>query len=361
MSTVTDFWTSSRISTTRRCLRLAHYRYALGMGEPSSDTARFGTVGHSALEVGLLNYDADDRLDLSIAACDGLPDRYEAARLRASVAGYWVRWGSARWQVLAVEVQFRYLLGDVEMRGKIDGIVRDLDDGRVYVVEHKFTSMDASPGSAYWERLTIDTQVSIYTDGAAMLGYDIAGVIYDVIAKPGHKPAMATPEDLRRYTAEKRTTGKGCKACGGRAGGKLGPARGTGADCLPCNGSGWIEEPKHEPSRLYAGLRDTDENPAAFEARVVDAIAASPDTYYRRGVIVRLDDELPLMRGDILDTIKLARLASVLGMAPRNPDACAKFGTLCAFFGVCAGRDDINDAIRFPRGKAHSELAAPNP
>jgi hypothetical protein len=78
-------------------------------------------------------------------------------------------------------------------------------------------------------------------------------------------------------------------------------------------------------------------------------------------VVVRLDDELPKMRADILDTIKLARVAALFDIHPRNPDACAKFGSLCGFFDACAGRADIHDLARFPRGRAHPELAATNP
>jgi hypothetical protein len=365
---VTDLWTSSRLSATRRCLRLGHYRYGLGIGEPTSDTARFGSVGHEAIEAGLLAYTADpeERMELALARCDALGDPYERARCRASVIGYWTRYGDEPWEILAVEEQFRFLLGDVEIGGKIDGLIRK-SDGSVWVVEHKFTSLDTSPGAVYWERLTIDTQVSIYVDGAAFLGHgEIAGVIYDVIDKPRHEPAMATPEDKRRFTVEKRTAGKGCRYCGGVPGGKKKePIQGTGRapgdlPCPMCDGSGWEVAPKHEPSRLYAGQRDTDETPDEFEARVLTAIAAAPDDFYRRAEIVRLEDELPKLRADILDTVKLARVADLFDIHPRNPDGCAKFGarSLCGFFDACARGADIHDLIRFPRGTAHPELAA---
>ena len=139
--------------------------------------------------------------------------------------------------------------------------------------------------------------------------------------------------------------------------------RGTGVlderPCVACGGSGWREAPKSEPARLYANQRDTDESVEAFEARIVAAIAEAPDSYYRRGVIVRLEHELPLMRADILDTIKLAKLATLLELHPRSPSACAKFGTLCAFFDACSGRVSIDDTARFPRARPHAELAAP--
>lgn len=365
-----DIWTSSRLAAFLRCPRLHDNRYWRGIGEPSSDVARFGTVGHESVEAGLRWYDAapEKRLHHALAACDALAG-YERARLRAVIIGYWARWGGEDWDVLAVEVEFAYWLDDVKMRGKIDAIVRRRSTGEVFVVEHKFTKQDTSEGSTYWERLTIDTQVSIYTDGAAVLGYDVAGVIYDAIDKPGHKPALATPAADRKYTVEKNTAGKGCKACGGRAGGKGGPVRGTGTlstpdgeddtgiKCAACDGSGWIEEPRYEPSRLYANQRDTDESPDDFETRILAAIEAAPDSFYTRATIVRLENELPKMRGNILDTVKLARLAHVVGIAPMNTGSCDKFGTLCSFFDLCAGRSDIEDTIRWPRQRPHQELA----
>lgn len=355
-----NLWTSSRLSATRRCLRLAHNRFGLGLGEPQSEVARFGTVGHAAIEAGLLAYGQPEpwRLRVALDACDALGDAYERARVRAAIVGYWLRWGGEPWEILAVEQEFRFMLGEYEIGGKIDALVRE-PNGSTWVLEHKFTAQDASPGAVYWERLTIDTQVSIYVDGAAFLGHgEIAGVIYDVINKPLHKPALATPADKR-----KTTIGKGCQLCGGKARGVQGSGL-RGADptqpCAGCQGTGWRIG---EGPQLYAGQRDADEHANAFEARILEAIAKAPDDFYRRGKVVRLVDELPKMRADILDTIKLARVADLFDIHPRNSDACAKFGarSLCGFFDACTGRADINDPIRFPRGTAHPELAATHP
>jgi hypothetical protein len=46
----------------------------------------------------------------------------------------------------------------------------------------------------------MDGQVSTYFDGAASLGLDVAGCIYDVIGKPGIRPLQATPVEARKYT-----------------------------------------------------------------------------------------------------------------------------------------------------------------
>jgi len=56
-----------------------------------------------------------------------------------------------------------------------------------------------------------------------------------------------------------------------------------------------------------------------------------------------------------VQTVDLIRYAAKTNQHPRNPDACAKFGRLCGFFGVCSGSADLDS---FPRGPAHRELAA---
>jgi hypothetical protein len=71
--------------------------------------------------------------------------------------------------------------------------------------------------------------------------------------------------------------------------------------------------------------------------------------------VVRLDDELPRMRTDLLDTIRMERVAASFEVAPRNPDACARFGALCPMFALCSGRANLSD---FTRGDVHPELAA---
>lgn len=382
----TALYTSSRLRVIRECLRKHHLRYIEQLEMPANDVMRFGTVGHAALEAwyrvwqdaptaadfyGLEQHEieilqderADSlaaRLSAALAVLAGADlSPFDLAKLRVLVTAYHHRWGALDWEVLAVEQEFRYYLGERHLGGKIDAIIRDRADRRVYIVEHKFTGADASLGAPYWERLAIDTQVSIYIDGAAMLGYDVAGCIYDVIKRPAHEAKLATPEDKREYTK-----GKGCKRCGGSA--KPGAIeKGHGryevvfasevkhVPCDECDGTGWKKNAAGVPEapRLHANQRDTDEPIEEFEARVVEAIAENPDAFLLRGPVVRLEHELPLMRQDILDDIDRAES----GLTPRNGDACARGNTMCSFFGLCSGAANIDD---FPRGRVHPELNA---
>lgn len=375
-----QLYTSSRLRVIRECLRKYHLRYIEGLQTQPTEVMRFGTVGHQALEAWYRAWmdapSADDARDDAGATAlrhDCLSSRLPAAiavidtadvspwdkiKLRILVVAYHERWGACDWEILAVEQEFDYWLGDKHIAGKVDAIIRDRHDQRVYVLEHKFSGSETSLGGPYWERLTIDTQVSIYIDGAAMLGHDVSGCIYDVIKRPAHEPKLATPIERREYTK-----GKGCKRCGGSA--KPGAVeRGRGnyevvfasevkiVPCDECDGTGWKKNAAGVPEapRLHANQSDTDETAEAFETRLVEAIAEAPDAFLMRGTVVRLDDELPALRQDILDDIAVAET----GLRQRNPDACARFGAMCGYWSLCSGTATIDD---FSRGPAHPELA----
>ena len=214
--------------------------------------------------------------------------------------------------------------------------------------------MDATPGSEYWRRLRIDGQISMYYEGASVLGHDVAGCIYDVIVRPTLRPYKATPLDKRKLTK-----GKGCKACGGSAGGKRGVVRGSGVRldgiemCPDCEGTGWKEAP-----RLPANQRENDETADEYRLRVLEAIAADPDHYFVRGTVVRLDDEMVDHRFDVWNTAKHMRAVQLSGRTVRNPDACVSFNRTCEYFEVCCGEQSLDDESAFIRGESsHPELS----
>jgi hypothetical protein len=325
----------------------------------------FGTAMHAVLEAWYLAWQTgEDRLAAAFAAADEVDvNDTDRARLRVLAAAYDARWGACDWEVMAVEVEFRYWLGDIQIGGKIDALIRERSTGNVFVVEHKTSTADTSPGAPYWDRLAIDTQISIYVDGAAFgLDYEISGCVYDVIKRPQHEILLATPEDKRKYTK-----GKGCKACGGSAKpGEIEKGRGyktvtfvtvEHVPCDECAGTGWKKDKDGVPEapRLHADQRDRDETVEEYTDRIANEIADRVDDYLARSVVVRLDTELPRMRQELIDTIEAMRALDARGLTPPNHDACVRGRDMCAFFQVCAGRADINE---FPRGAAHSELVS---
>jgi hypothetical protein len=366
---VSELYTASRLRVFRECARKQFYKYVLRIVTSSTPAMHFGTDTHSALEAWYRAWQrGEDRLAAALAVIENLETTdVDRIRLRVLVTAYDARWSAEDWEVLAVEEQFRYFLGDVEIGGKIDALIRERSTSKVYVVEHKTSTADTSPGSLYWDRLCIDTQVSIYIDGAAAgLGYEIAGCVYDVLKRPLHEPKLATPEESRKYTL-----GKGCKKCGGSAGGKQGIVRGKGTivvtfvttevtECDECDGTGWKKDADGHPQepRLHSNQRDKDETLDEFQSRLVSEVAERIDDFLARSIVVRVGDELPRMRQDLLDTIAAMQALDERGLAPPNHDACVRGREACAFFAACAGRASIDDEHLFPRGVAHPELAA---
>lgn len=319
-----ELLTASRLRAARACLRLDHLRYREGweaVADENENTA-FGSLMHAALEVWWRDGGKiDTSLPLALAAIDAAScDEFDRAKAKALMLGYDARWSGRSISVLHVEAEFRSRLQNpdtgaasrtFDVAGKVDAIV--ITGGKLFVVEHKTSSEDITPGSDYWARLNMDSQVSIYYDGASeIVGKRVEGVLYDVIGKRKLRPFKATPEDQRKFTKD---------------------------------------------GRLYANQRDADETPAEYERRLVEAIAAEPDRYYGRGTIVRLEKEMNEARADLWQIAQVMRSSAALGMYPRNPDACVRFGRTCEFFGVCTGQASLDDPSKFRRrDRLHSEL-----
>ncbi len=313
---MTALLTNSRAKAARQCARFHHHKYVEGWrwlgGQEDLD---FGTLIHKALEAWWSQSPGSpDRLTrarLTLLCQDGV-DPFVMARARAMIVGYDARWRAADLVGLAVEARFETALINPDtgsesktwrLAGKLDLIAADID-GRRWIVEHKTSSESLEPGGTYWRRLRMDTQVSTYFDGALALGHDVAGCIYDVLAKPAQRPLKATPLEARKY-------------------------RKDGA--------------------LYAAQRDTDETVEEYEARVMEAIAAEPDAHFVRIEVPRLESELHEARVDRWQQAVRMREDERLGRAPRNPDSCMRGNKACEFFDVCAGVATLEDNAAFER------------
>lgn len=293
--------TASRLKDARACARLHHLKFELGYRSAlTADTLRFGTLVHLGLEAWWRA--TGNRLEAALAAIAGEEaDPFEAARARVMLRGYDARWGGEEYEVLGVELGFETDLVNPStgvasrtwrLAGKVDCLVRETRTGRVLLVEHKTSGEDITPGGEYWRRLRMDSQVSIYYEGAASLGHEVDGCVYDVLGKPRHKPLKATPEEARKRT---------------------------------------------KAGALYAGQRLTDETVEEFEARLTEAVAEAPGTYFARGEVVRLEMDMKDALHDVWQIAQGIRAAELAHRAPRNPDACTRYGRTCEFFEVCSG------------------------
>lgn len=315
--------TNSELKEHRACPRAWRYRYGmLRRSRTDREALRFGTLFHAGLEAWWRAEDWRSILDEV--------DPFEAAKVEALLTGYCARWEGQPYEVLGVEVEFRAPLVNpetgaasktFELGGKLDALIR-IHEGPhegVWIVEHKTSSEDIGPGSPYWRRLRLDSQISTYMVGARALGHEPRGVLYDVIGKPGLIPLKATPLDKRKYTKP------------------------TKADPV---------------SRLYAGQRESDETPDEYLDRILADIAKDPNAYYQRGFVVRSEDEEREAAHDAWTTAGLMRDAKRLAVYPRNPDACVRYGATCAYFDVCTGVASIHDETRYRSAeRAHEELS----
>lgn len=375
--------TNSRVAAYRRCPRYHRIKYVDKLVPVSNLSPKrdWGTVFHAALE----HYHRENASDLGVTLGLGAIeqsqlDPYAKSASFAVFIGYVTRWGDAdRANVcIHVEKQFVSALTNpdssaesrlFQLAGKMDALSWNADDQREWIIEHKTTSANIEPGSIYWERTRIDSQISTYVDGAATLGHDVAGVIYDAIKRPGHEPKMATPVELRKYTI-----GMGCKICGGGKG-KAGSGTVAESHCNVCDGTGWKKlfeklpddwpgaVPAHigyDSPRLHAVQRENDETPEEFALRIADEIAKDPSVYYQRQAVVRFDGEMTNARRDLWQVVQAMRASERTGTDYRNPDACTAYHSVCEYMPLCTGAASPDDPTRYVRlESAHSELVLP--
>ena len=294
------------------------FRYELGyVSIERAHSLRFGSAVHVGLEKLWTNgWDAESAIT---AALQSTSDPFDAARIEIALLGYHTRWKDEPLELVCAEKEFRNTLVNPdtgapsktwEQAGKLDVLVRD-QLSLIWIMEHKTSSEDVSTGSQYWEKLRLDSQVSNYFVGARSLGYEPAGVIYDVLKKPSIRPAKATPIESRKYT---------------------------------------------KAGALYANQRDTDETPEEFRARLLEDVAAKPAEYYSRGEVARLESEEFESARDNWHWAKLIRESQLSNRWPRNPEACERYHRMCEFWPVCTKTASIDDPTRFSIEKTHQEL-----
>jgi hypothetical protein len=323
---IMDLLTTSRARAYQACPRLHQHQYELGYRPATeAETLRFGSLFHEGQAAWWLT--ESGRLEAAIAAIEShASDPFDMVKARELMRGYDARWGEEPYTVLAVEVEFSTDLRNPEtgaasrtfrLAGKLDALALDAI-GRPLIVEHKTTSEDIADGSEYWRRLQLDPQVSTYYEGARALGHEPAGCLYDVVHKPTIRPYQATPFDARKYT----------------------------------------KATKDKPAALYANQHETDEQPEDFAARLREHIIENVDRYYRRGIVVRLEEDERDAAFDRWQTAAAIREARRAGRWPRNPDACSRYGRTCTFFPVCTRTASLDDPLHYRKvERTHEELA----
>lgn len=372
-SAVLELLTESRGQVARRCLREEHLRYVEGIVPASTaDVLRFGTLWHHGQEAWWRAVGAGRADEAIVDAIGALQDHateetdaYELARAEVMMEGYDARWRGEQLEVIAVEAEFRAPLLNPETgaasrtfqrAGKVDVIVRDAT-GRVFIVEHKSSSEDIGQGSSFWARLRMGGQAAGYIRGAESLGHQIDGVVYDVARKPDLRPLKATPVAERQYTKPKF---KQCPECKKKNPAPLPhsyPVEGDQSQSCQEDPDGGPRRICTDPGgRLYATMRDTDETVDEYRERLRAAVAADPDKYFQRGLVVRLEAQLAEADGEMWQLGQTLREHHRLQLAPRNTDACQRYGSTCTYFSICAGEASPDDGQFRRLSWPHPEL-----
>lgn len=198
---------------------------------------------------------------------------------------------------------------ELEVAAVFDVVAYD-EEGRTIPVEHKTTVSDISPGSAYWNRLELNLQASLYYIVASDVGRYVGHVLWDAIRAPELKRLQATPPEKREFYVRKTERKDGTVAMPG--------------------------DPK-------PGIRLNDETANQFAQRVMGEVLSNPLGFYGRLPLHRDESELDRVRYDLWSASRQMLHAKETGLFPRNLDACFKFNRPCQYLPVCRGEASIED------------------
>lgn len=322
--------TNSQLAKFRTCQRRHWYEYELGIRPIRTPEAlRIGQNIHAGIEARSNGASIEDAIAVALKPYSGIIEgltqqesAYEHQEVGCLLSGYFWYWerDDVPQEVriekhLAAEFGFKLKVPKKALKfaGKIDGIVQ-LADGRIAVLETKTSSEDVSVGSKYRRKLMIDNQISGYVLAARAHGFDVTTVLYNIIRKPSSEPRRATPVWKRKYTKE---------------------------------------------GKLYANLREFDETPEEYGNRLAEMIQESPDDYYVRLEVPRLETDLNDWYQEMQDSLDQLKRARTKGYKVRNTTACTSYGG-CVYLDHCwKGIElggDVPNGFKQKSQRIHEEL-----
>ena len=320
-------YTNTALATARRCLTEYDLGYLQRL-EPVGDereTLAVGSAWHKAFEVA--HREGDQSAGYQ-SIRETAPSRLWAEKLGRLYAAHLWYWSEQPLRLLEAERTFRVDVAGVTFEGQLDGIV-ELEDGRRGVLERKTTSDGLEAESSYWDRLTMDVQVGLYS---LALDFVPSFILYDVVRKPTISPKALTKKDATRLRAELDEKG-------------IAHYFEDFTDVV-------IEH------ALYEGR----ESPELYGARLTADIGNRPEFYFARREVARTRGDFATLVENLSQQVALIENAKAGGLLHRNPDACNTFGR-CRFFGLCSSNvrprgDFVPDGYR-RREHLHPGLVGP--
>ena len=208
-----------------------------------------------------------------------------------------------------VEMEFKMNLAGLNFAGKLDAVTKV--NGRYAIIEHKTAGSHASNlTSAYWERLPMDVQLTLYREAIRRkysLDY-IPDAYYDVIITTSSSPSQKKPY-VRRRKDESDASVDARKAL-------------------------------------------NQESATEFISRIAPEYLSDSTKYRRRLVSVTVEEHEERLK----ELVKMALLIHCKSgyTSVRNTSSCSDFGG-CEFLDVCLGRESL-DSPNFMKREIHPEL-----
>lgn len=196
-----EIWTHSRLKTRMNCPWKEHLRYDRELVPiRRKEALSIGEAVHKGIETWSLET-ALSCFDNIFPADQQEADALEVAKatVEGMLTGYFARFKPFAWHDPEKEFELPLLhRGGRKSRihfiaGKIDDIVHEHHGD--WIVEYKTAGQLTG---AYFERLYLDEQITMYCYAAKRMGYNPLGVIYRVIRKPTIRPRKG--ESIRQYT-----------------------------------------------------------------------------------------------------------------------------------------------------------------
>jgi len=336
------YQSATSIADFKLCPMLYYLRHVLRLRPVETpDTLRQGTNWHKCLEI-LTDPQGGrdamiDHLNQAYATCPPsveLTDwEIERIILLYTALGWEWYWQDDHIETLAREVPFKRQINTLYCRrGIIDRILRR--DGQILLGEYKSTSKPIDPGSLYWNRLKLDSQLTLYLIEArhAQLAGQleqfgitatdplITGMLYDVWHKPTTRPKKLTQADSKKFIKTGEYFGEKFEVTLNNSQGALiGTANETGMEIILGKKEGTF------------AIRET---PKMFGARLLADIREQPEKYFARKEIARTDRELQQLDREYDNIARLVNIATRQKLWFRNEYQCDATYR-CAFHPIC--------------------------
>lgn len=318
-----EIYTNTGLSTFRRCPKAYKLRFVDGW-QPAekSENLTDGTLWHEIMErLGVQSHEAIlHHIENETMIRPQWPQEGRYYKFRAMLQAYLKKHEpinpdqrEREFHLPLINPQTGHAATTATMAGKIDGL--KFQDGEWWLVEYKTTSrIDID----HITKLDLDYQLHIYKRNAEkLLGFPIAGVIYDIIQKPTiHRGKAESDADFEERRA------------------KLQAASKTGK---PSQAKQKVEEP-----------------PQAFGTRVLDWYELNSETaFYRERFRLKDVD----VETELWTLHKMVRFCHYANHFPRFSESCKNFYGECDYFPYCANGDNsLILQTSFIQGELHPEL-----